>query len=85
MQVTDTRAPWWSGQTAVLLSNAPDHLPARANGEKYSVPTIYRWTTAGANGVRLRRFRVGPRGWATTVEELQRFAVAMTTIGGGDL
>lgn len=70
--------PWWLGETELPF-------PAAAQRVGRDESTIYRWSVAGAGGVRLRRFRAGPRGWRTTVEELQRFAVAQTALGGGDL
>jgi hypothetical protein len=79
-------APWWQGETIIPLRDAPHHLPLRPNSKHYDASSIYRWTMpAGKYGVRLRRFRTGPRGWHTTVEELQRFAMAMTAIAGGDV
>ena len=75
---------WWAGEHAVPLALAPAHLPVRSDGRPVSVATIYRWTTAGVGGVRLRRFRGGGRGWYTTVEELQRLLVALTVLAGAD-
>lgn len=82
---TENRAPWWFDETPIPLGAVPQHLPLRTDGRHRSLATVYRWATVGAHGVRLRRFRTGPRGWCTTREELQRFAVALTTIAGGDL
>ncbi len=73
---------WWADEQAIPLAQAPQHLPQRGHGHFVSVATVYRWTTAGVNGVRLRRFRGGGRGWCTTVEELQRLLVALTTLAG---
>jgi hypothetical protein len=83
MRSSDT--PWWRGEDEILLPNVPDHLPRRADGERVSVATVYRWATAGACGVRLRRFRVGPRGYATTAQELERFQVAQTVAAGEEV
>lgn len=69
--------PWWTGETELSLHEAADR-------SRRDPSTIFRWTVAGANGVRLRRFRRGPRGWMTTAEELDRFAVAQTSVAGGD-
>ncbi|MBL8737859.1 MAG: DUF1580 domain-containing protein [Planctomycetes bacterium] len=80
-----SRAPWWTGESPIPLGAVPDHLPPRADGRQRSVATIYRWSSIGAHGVRLRRYRVGPRGWFTTREELHRFAAALTSLAGGDL
>ncbi len=73
---------WWAGEQAVPLALAPQHLPQRGDGRLVSVATVYRWTTAGVSGVRLRRFRGGGRGWCTTVEELQRLLAALTALAG---
>ena len=79
-------APWWHEEHVIPLAVAPQHLPIRADGSRWSTSAIYRWSSpVGKYGVRLRRFRTGPRGWMTTVEELQRFAVAMTSIAGEDV
>lgn len=79
-------APWWHGEHSIPLAVAPKHLPVRADGSRWSTSAIRRWSSpVGKYGVRLRRFRTGPRGWMTTVEELQRFAVAMTSIAGEDV
>lgn len=75
---TSSPAPWWAGESPLSLTAA-----AEVVGRDES--TVYRWSTAGACGVRLRRFRRGPRGWATTHEELTRFAAAQTALAGGDL
>ena len=80
------RAPWWPGEHVIPLAAAPQHLPTRADGSRWSVSAIYRWSSPlGKRGVRLRRFRTGPRGWMTTVEELTRYAAAQTLLAGGDL
>lgn len=76
MQATAT-LPWWASENELTLREA-------AERSRRDQSTVFRWTTAGANGVRLRRFRRGPRGWLTTVEELDRFAQAQTAIAGGD-
>ena len=80
------RTPWWSGERVIPLKAAPQHLPERADGSRWSASAIYRWSSpTGKHGVRLRRFRTAPRGWMTTVEELTRYAAAMTAIAGGDV
>lgn len=76
---------WWADERTTPLALAPQHLPLRGDGHRISVATVYRWTTAGVNGVRLRRFRGGGRGWCTTVEELHRLLAALTAMAGGDL
>ena len=84
---TTSVVPWWSDETAIPLPEVPSHLPRRRNGQAISLATVYRWTSAaGIGGQRLRRFRpAGARGYATTLEELARFAVAMTAMGGDEL
>src|SRR5262245_26376611 len=77
--------PWWILETTIRFADVPDHLEKQGGGRRYDLSTVYRWSTVGVYGVRLRRFRTSPRGWCTTLEELQRFAAAMTSIGGGDL
>ena len=79
--------PWWSGEITIPLHEVPDRLPRRRTGRPISLATVYRWTGPnGAGGVRLRRFRpAGARGYATTVEELERFAAALTAMGGDEL
>jgi hypothetical protein len=80
-------SPWWSGETAIPLHEVPGRLPNRRNGSRISLATVYRWTgPAGIGGVRLRRYRpAGARGYATTLEELERFAAALTALGGDEL
>jgi hypothetical protein len=80
-------SPWWSGETAIPLHEVPGLLPNRRNGSRISLATVYRWTgPAGIGGVRLRRYRpAGARGYATTLEELERFAAALTALGGDEL
>lgn len=73
---------WWVGESPVPLALAPGHLPQRGSGRPVSVATVYRWSTVGVGGVRLRRFRGGGRGWCTSVEELQRFLAALTALAG---
>lgn len=88
MQVeTTSRRPWWSDETILPLHEVPDRLPRRRSGRRLNLATIYRWTSpAGLGGIRLRRFRpAGARGYATTLEELSRFAAAVTALGGDEL
>jgi len=77
--------PWWSGESAIRLDQVPQHLPPRADGRRVSRASVYRHSTAGLHGVRLRRFRVDGRGWCTTLEELERFAGALTALAGEDV
>jgi len=82
-----SRTPWWSSETIVPLHEVPALLPLRRNGRPVSLSTIYRWSgPQGAGGVRLRRFRpAGVRGFSTTIQELERFAVALTALSGEEL
>jgi hypothetical protein len=84
---TSQRDPWFAGETPVALHQVPKLLPPRSNGKHVSLNTVYRWTgPAGVHGVRLRRYRpAGARGFATTVEELQRFSAALTALDGAVL
>lgn len=68
---------WWEGEQQLRLSQVPRHVPPRVDGRPVSLASVYRWTTAGLDGVRLRRFRVAGQ-WATTVEELARWQQALT-------
>ena len=43
----------------IPLANVPSHLPRRASGKKFSTATIYRWTSVGVRGRRLRTLLVG--------------------------
>ena len=73
--------PWWTSEQPVLLRDVPRLLIAD-DDNRPSVSSVYRWTTAGCGGVRLRRFRVTPDTWATTREELTRFQAAQTELAG---
>lgn len=77
-------APWWVGETGIRMSEVPGHVPAHPGGRRVSVATVYRWTTNGLNGIRLRRYRVGSA-WCTTVEELVRWQAALTIYETGSL
>jgi len=78
------QAPWWTGEKPIRLGDVAKHVPRRPNGRRMSIQSIFRWTTAGVAGVRLRRFRA-PGCWATTVEEVHRFLAAVTEAEGGDV
>lgn len=75
--------PWWAGENAVRLSDLPRLLPPLPNGRRVSSASTYRWSLAGLQGVRLRRFRVGST-WCTTTEELARWQRELTLRAGGD-
>lgn len=61
------------------LSDLQRLLPPLPNGRPVSLASVYRWTTAGLRGVKLRRFRCAG-GWATTREELARWQAAQTAV-----
>jgi len=70
-------ACWWTGEHQTRLSDLPRYLPPLPDGRRVSIASVYRWTTAGLRGVRLRRFRIGGV-WCTTTEELARWSAALT-------
>lgn len=76
-------APWWSAEQPVLFSEVPNVLPRRG-GRPFSASSVYRWSTIGLHGVRLRRFKVGGS-WATTAEELARWQAAVSAICGEEV
>jgi hypothetical protein len=81
--------PWWSGERIIPVSQIPYHVPPRyAPDEDIDPPvsraTAYRWTTAGIDGVRIRRFKSGG-GYYTTVEELRRWQRDLTLRSEGQL
>lgn len=77
--------PWFGGETPIPLQLVPRHLPPSGTGAPRSTQTIYRWTTIGVRGVRLRRFRGGGSGWCTTVQEIERFLSALTVLAGEEV
>ena len=79
--VNHNTTPWWTGETAIRVSDIPNHVPRQQNGKKVSVASVYRWTQAGLSGVRMRRFKVGGS-WCTTMEELLRWQKVLTIIAG---
>ena len=70
---------WWLGEVQVPFALAPSHFPPRGTGEPVTVSTIYKYSTAGIGGVRLRRFKGGGC-WCTSVEEIARFQLALTAL-----
>lgn len=76
--------PWWAGESSIRLGDVPRVLPPLPDGRRVSVASVYRWSTAGLRGVRLRRFRVG-HVWCTTVAELDRWSAELTRRAGGDV
>lgn len=70
--------PWWADETQVKLTELGSLIPGRhRNGRLTSTSTVFRWTTDGLEGIRLRRFRTGGV-WATTLEEFDRWNAALT-------
>jgi hypothetical protein len=74
---------WWSGEEAVRISDLPRLVPPLPDGRRVSLASVYRWVTAGLDGVRLRRFRLGGV-WHSTRQELDRWAAELTRRAGGD-
>ncbi len=74
-------AAWWANERQVRMSVLPNHLVPNADGTRVTLPTVYRWTTHGIQGQKLRRFRIGGA-WGTTLEEVARWQGRMS--GGGD-
>ena len=72
---------WWTGEDAVRLSVVPGHVPPGPQG-RVSLASVYRWTIGGLSDIRLRRFKIGGR-WHTTVQEIDRFAAALTATAEG--
>lgn len=59
----------------ITLRDAAALMPRRRAGRKCAVQTIYRWTTSGYRGVRLRYVQVGSTR-CTTREWLREFFAA---------
>lgn len=55
----------------LTLSEASHRLPGRP-----SLPTVWRWCTAGCRGIRLEAVRLGRR-WCVTPEALHAFGAAL--------
>jgi hypothetical protein len=64
-------------EQVVTLTHACKHLPQRRRGKRPALPTLYRWSNEGVNGVRLESIMVGGTR-CTSVEALQRFFDALT-------
>lgn len=77
-------SPWWVGETPVRVSDLPAHIPALPGGKKVSTASVYRYTTVGVRGIRIRRFRGVGNSWCTTLQELGRWQSALTIHCGGD-
>jgi hypothetical protein len=58
-------------------------IPRRPNGKRLNLGVVYRWFRTGVAGVKLEVVYCG--GWATSVEAIERFFVAVTAAKrGGD-
>ena len=64
----------------VSLANAAKLLPKRRGNRDVNVSTVYRWTTAGLQGVRLESVQVGGTR-CTTSEALARFFAKLARNG----
>src|SRR5436190_9068518 len=77
-------APWWATERQVNLTDAPPLMPPMPGGNPRSVDTVRRYVRAGVHGIRLRVFASGSRGLCTTVEEINRFLAALSSVRGLD-
>lgn len=68
-------------ETMLTVSKAARFYSERFGG-KTSPSTIYRWTAKGHNGVRLDYLET-PRGRRTSIEALDRFLAALTSVESG--
>ena len=68
-------------EQVVTLTDASKLLPQRRRGKRPALPTLYRWTNEGCNGVRLESIMVGATR-CTSVEAIQRFCDALTDAEG---
>lgn len=61
-------------ESLIRLVDVPDlkWMPRRRNGAKLNRSTVWRWVTAGCDGVKLEAERVG-RALCTTEAKLRRF------------
>ena len=70
-------------EQVVTLTDACKSLPQRRGGKRPALPTLYRWTAEGCNGVRLESIMVGATR-CTSVEAIQRFCDALTAAAEGN-
>lgn len=68
-----------SFERLITLNQATELVPRRRRGRKTNLATVYRWSKSGSRGVVLETIQVaGSR--CTSVEALQRFFDALTTV-----
>jgi len=67
-----------TAETVISLTEATKRLPARREGKRPHVATLYRWASDGYKGFRLETIRVGST-LCTSLEALQRFCERLTT------
>lgn len=46
-------------KSLIPLIALPSHLPPRADGKPWSIPSVYRWTSRGVGGRKLATVTVG--------------------------
>lgn len=61
----------------IPLTRVAAEIPPRRRGRRMNVSTLYRWTTSGCRGVRLRYIQVGATR-CTTRSWLDEFFAALT-------
>lgn len=59
-------------ETLISAAEAAEYLPSRRGSKSPAVSTIYRWMSAGVDGVQLDWIQCGSTRF-TSVEALQRF------------
>ena len=72
-----------ASETVVSLTEAARRLPARRQGKRPNVATLYRWAQSGCRGVRLEVVQVGGTK-CTSLEALQRFVDQLGNSAGAD-
>jgi hypothetical protein len=65
-------------ETLLTFSQATKYLP-RHGGKKAAPSTVYRWASDGHQGVKLEWLKL-PGGKFTSLEAVERFAAALTTL-----
>jgi len=61
----------------VPLAKLADAMPCRRKGRKTNVATVYRWTSKGCRGIKLRSIQIGATR-CSTIEWLSEFFEALT-------
>jgi hypothetical protein len=64
------------------LTEVARRMPCRREGRERSPITLYRWTSIGLRGVKLRYVNIGSTR-CTTVEWLEKFFASVTAAGSG--